>query len=290
MRWLIAVFLCLTATTVLAGETLRVTTWNLKWFPSGKANIRDPVEEPRRIAEAARVLKSLAPDVVLLQEVRDWTTCERLAASLKPLEYQVLVCSAFQDGGQLGWQQEAIIAKKPAQSSWSEPWKPTAGQVDPPRGFAFAAIRVSRADIGFYCVHLKSNLTRGDFERQRQLNILKREQATEQLMDHVRELQRRVLPAVKAVIVGGDFNTNRDQPLFVSERTLDLLASSGFKNAFPDSTPLVQRITHPANEGYPNATFDYIFSKGLQPSGCRILETSLSDHRPVTCSFVTSDQ
>src|SRR5450432_3862460 len=124
MRGLIAVFVVwLAATAALSAETLRVTTWNLKWFPSGKANLRDPVEEPKRIAEAARILRSLAPDVVLLQEVRDWETCEQLVSSLQPLKYQILVCSAFRDGGQIGWQQEAIIAKLPAQASWSESWK-----------------------------------------------------------------------------------------------------------------------------------------------------------------------
>jgi hypothetical protein len=31
------------------------------------------------------------------------------------------------------------------------------------------------------------------------------------------------MPTVKAVVIGGDFNTNRDEALFVSERTLDAL-------------------------------------------------------------------
>lgn len=289
MRWLIAAFLCLTATSVLAAETLRVTTWNLEWFPSGKANLRDPVEEPKRIAAAAGIIKSLAPDVVLLQEVRDWETCERLVSALKPLVYQVLVCSAFRDGGQVGWQQEAIIAKAPAQAqaSWSESWKST-GKVDPPRGFAFSSIRVSGVEIAFYCVHLKSNLVRRDFEQQTQLNILKRERAMAQLMDHVRDLQHRLLPSVAAVVIGGDFNTNKDQPLFVSEKTLDLLSSSGFTNGFAESTPLIRRITHPGKGKYPDATFDYIFAKGLVSMGCRTLQTSVSDHFPVTCDFSVS--
>src|SRR5438445_2851264 len=95
------------------------------WFPCGAANRRDAAEEARRISEAAVVLKSLNPDVGLLQEVRDWETCERLVASLLPLKYNVAVCSAFREGfgGQIGWQQEAIIAKRPAESAWSESWK-----------------------------------------------------------------------------------------------------------------------------------------------------------------------
>jgi endonuclease/exonuclease/phosphatase (EEP) superfamily protein YafD len=103
-------------------------------------------------------------------------------------------------------------------------------------------------------------------------------------MDHVRELQRRILPSVKAVVIGGDFNTNKDQALFVSEQTLD-----GFASGFPDSTPLLQRITHPGKGAYPDATFDYIFAKGLAPTKCRTLKTSVSDHLPVTCDLKITD-
>lgn len=284
MRGLVAAFaIWVAAIAALGAETIRVTTWNLQWFPSGKANLRDPVEEPKRIADAAEALRSLAPDVVLLQEIRDWETCERLVSALKPVAYQVLVCSAFKDGGQVGWQQEAIISKTPAQVSWSEPWKST-GKADPPRGFAFSSIRMSGVDIAFYCVHLKSNLVRGDFERQTQTNIFKRERAMAQLMDHVHELHS-ILPSVKGVVIGGDFNTNRDQSLFVSEQTLDLLSSSGFANGFSASTPLLKRITHAGQGKYPDATFDYIFSKGVQRTGCRISQTSVSDHFPVTCDL-----
>ena len=175
----------------------------------------------------------------------------------------------------------------PAQASWSESWK-VSGRVDPPRGFAFAAIHISGIDIGFYCVHLKSNLVRGDVERHQQLNILKRELATKQLMNHVRDLQSRMVPSVKAVVIGGDFNTNRDQPLFVSEKTHDLLTSAGFKNGFPDSMPLTERITHPGKGSYPDSTFDCIFTKGARPVKCRITQSALSDHHPVTCDLEIS--
>jgi endonuclease/exonuclease/phosphatase family metal-dependent hydrolase len=271
----------------LSAETLRVTTWNMEWFPSGAANRRDDAEEARRILEAAAVLKSLNPDVALLQEVRDWDTCEKLTQSLQPSKYYVAVCSAFREGfgGQIGWQQEAIIAKKPAQSAWSESWK-IKGTVDPPRGFAFAVFRFGEVDVGFYSVHLKSNLVRGNAERQSQLNILKRELASEQLISHVVDVQRRLMPSVKAVVVGGDFNTNRDQPLFLSEKTLDCLSQTGFKSAFSESLPLAQRITHPGKGKYPDATFDYLFLKGLEPVAApKITPVSVSDHRPVTCEI-----
>ena len=288
MRRLIIAFLALLATAGgLSAETLRVTTWNMEWFPSGVANRRDAAEEARRILEAAAVLKSLNPDVALLQEVRDWETCERLVASLDPLKYNVAVCSAFREGfgGQIGWQQEAIIAKTPAQSAWSESWK-TKGTVDPPRGFAFAVFRFGKTDVGFYSVHLKSNLVRGNAERQSQLNILKRELASEQLMSHVVDVQNRLMPSVKAIVIGGDFNTNRDQALFVSEKTLDTLSLAGFKNTFPPMIAFADRVTHPGKGKYPDATFDYLFLKGLEPvTSPKVTPVSVSDHRPVTCEI-----
>ena len=60
------------------GETIRVTTWNLQWFPAGSENLLPPAVEQQRIAAAAEQLKILNPDVLLLQEIRDWDTCERL--------------------------------------------------------------------------------------------------------------------------------------------------------------------------------------------------------------------
>ena len=44
-----------------------------------------------------------------------------------------------------------------------------------------------------------------------------------------------LLPLVKGIVIGGDLNTSKDQSLFVSEQTLDLLSSSRFKGGFSDS-------------------------------------------------------
>ncbi len=169
---------------------------------------------------AAAHLSALDADVLLLQEVRDWDTCERLTRALAPSKYEVLVCSAFRDpfGGGIGRQQVAILGRTPAQSAWSERWT-SVGRVDPPRGFAFAAIRLGTSDVGFYSLHLKSNLTMGSAAVSMQQNIAKREIAAEQLMRHVSDIQERTMPSVTRVVVGGDFNTNKDQSLFVSEKT-----------------------------------------------------------------------
>lgn len=208
-----------------AADTIRVTTWNLEWFPSGKPTKADPKLEEQRIQAAADIIEVLNPDVLLLQEVRDWETCEKLAKAVKSLRYKVAVVSAFKEFGSVGWQQEAILAKTDAESAWSASWS-TKGAVDPPRGYAFATFRFSGRLVGFYSIHLKSNLIRGgDVAKQAQTNILKRELAAEQLMAHVGEMQT-TFPTMKRLAVGGDFNTNSDQADFISERTLGIFSAA----------------------------------------------------------------
>ena len=48
---------------------VRITTWNLQWFPSGSANEASLERQNQRIKEAADVLRPINPDIILLQEV-----------------------------------------------------------------------------------------------------------------------------------------------------------------------------------------------------------------------------
>ena len=57
---------------------IRITTWNLEWFPNGSARETTPEKQAQRIQAAADVLKELNPDILLLQEVRDYDACNRL--------------------------------------------------------------------------------------------------------------------------------------------------------------------------------------------------------------------
>jgi exonuclease III len=124
---------------------IRITTWNLEWFPNGSAGEATPEKQAQRIQAAADVLKKLNPDILLLQEVRDYDTCARLGEAIQPGAHIVGICSAFKGGKQ----QEAIVAKVPAQAAWSESWKSMEG-IDPPRGFVFAWFKIGNADIGVY--------------------------------------------------------------------------------------------------------------------------------------------
>jgi endonuclease/exonuclease/phosphatase family metal-dependent hydrolase len=275
------VFLLLVLATGARSESIRVATWNLQWFPSGSTKPVSAEQEDANVRHAASVIGIANPDVLLLQEIRDWETCQRLVAALAPAKYEVLICSAFRDefSGGMGRQQVAILAKQSAQAAWSESWK-TTGPIDPPRGFAFSVLRFGTAEVGFYSIHLKSNLVLSGGETAVQANIRKREVSVEQLLAHQASLAA-PFPRLSAWIIAGDFNTNPDQEMFANEKTLGVLQTAGFFNSF-SSLPLAARVTHPGKGRYPDATFDYVMVKGLRTIGLpEILKTSASDHHLV---------
>jgi endonuclease/exonuclease/phosphatase family metal-dependent hydrolase len=265
---------------------IRITTWNLEWFPNGSAHDATTEVQAQRIAVAADVLRSIDPDIILLQEVRDYDACARLGEAIAPGTYHVAICSAFKEPFQsgLGKQQVAILSKYQAQAAWAERWKSMSG-VDPPRGFSFAWFKIGGEDIGVYSVHLKSNLiTHGNREAETAKNIQKREVAIAQLLTHVHDVIGTTMPSIKGVVIGGDFNTNHDQEMFAAERTLDSLAAAGYQNGF-EALALSERITHPGTHGFPDATFDFIFAKGLTASQPTVAHANASDHWPVTRDF-----
>ena len=259
---------------------IRITTWNLEWFPNGSPHETTPEKQAQRIEAAANVLRKLDPDILLLQEMRDYDACARLGEAIHPGAYQVAICSAFKGAKQ----QEAILAKIPAQAAWSEPWKSIEG-IDPPRGFAFAWFKIGGADIGVYSLHLKSNrITHGSEEVETAGNIRKREVSIQQLLAHIHDVIGTVIPSIKGLVIGGDFNTNHDQEMFSAEKTLDTLTSTGYRSVF-EGIPIEQRITHPGSHGYPDATFDYLFGKNMRIAKPVITPTNVSDHLPVTCDM-----
>jgi hypothetical protein len=131
--------------------SIRITTWNLEWFPNGSPKEAPPEQQDQRINEAANVLRPINPDIILLQEVRDYGVCARLGEAIGPGIYHVAICSAFKEPFQsgLGKQQVAILSKYQAQAAWAEPWKSMNG-VEPPRGFAFAWFKIGNEDVGVY--------------------------------------------------------------------------------------------------------------------------------------------
>jgi len=76
---------------------IRITTWNLEWFPSGSAHEASAEQQNQRIKEAADVFRPISPDILLLQEVRDYDVCARLGETIAPGIYHVAICSAFKE-------------------------------------------------------------------------------------------------------------------------------------------------------------------------------------------------
>jgi hypothetical protein len=60
--------------------------------------------------------------------------------------------------------------------------------------------------------------------------------------------------------------------------------NAGYQNGF-EGLALSERVTHPGTHGFPDATFDFIFAKGLTALQPTIIRTSASDHWPVTRDF-----
>jgi endonuclease/exonuclease/phosphatase family metal-dependent hydrolase len=265
-----------------SAANVRLTTWNLEWFPNGTPKDAPVSEQEKRIHAAADVLRNLDPDIILLQEIRDYDTCVRLAEAIKPHTYQVAICSAFKEPFQPGFgkQQVAILAKEPAQAAWAERWKSMEG-VDPPRGFAFAWFKIKGADFGVYSVHLKSNLIRhGDKAAETVKNVRKREVAAHQLLNHLRGVIARAIPNIQSEVVAGDFNTNPAE--FPADDTLKTLEDAGFRNCM-DGESATQHITHPGGHGYPDTTFDYVLAQHATIGPPNITHSKASDHYPVTC-------
>lgn len=287
MRWLNVLVLALVVAAAEPGgaEQIRVTTWNLSWFPAGSPDEAAPEAETATIEAVASTLNSLQPDIVLLQEVRDKEACEQLARRLGPATYEVNVCSVFRDGSDpaVAKRQVAILSRYPVLEARAEEWQPE-GALRPPGGFAFVAVRCTSADVGVFTLHLKNNIGSGD--RATQFNILLREISAEQLVRQLSELTGRATNRLSTLIVGGNFNTDLDQPRFISERTLRALLEAGFRHGF-DGVPLAERITCPGGGRYADATFDYLFVKGASfVAPPEVLLTDVSDHEPVTADLV----
>src|SRR4029077_2019582 len=219
------------------GEVVTIATWNLEWFPGGKPNSSQS-ERLVHIIAAKDALLDIRPDILCLQEVRDWDSVAELVFILP--NFQTLVVSRFREmgsSGPLSIQQLAIASNRPAESAWSESFKPS--PVAPPRGFSFAVIRHGKTLLLIYSVHFKSN--RGDATS----NIGKREEAARQLLAHVAEMESVYSGSAKVVtVIAGDFNTDPTDARFATQATFALLREK-FVWCW-ENVPLSERVTNPA--------------------------------------------
>ncbi|MEI8309383.1 MAG: hypothetical protein WCH98_01370 [Verrucomicrobiota bacterium] len=262
-------------------KNVRVVFWNMEWFPGGSptATSREVVAQ---ITKAVPVVAKLAPDIFCAEEILDE---KAMVISLyKTPGVTPQVCSAFlDDTGAVTMQQIAIASRSPSIGCWWESWKP--GAVTPKRGFSLAVFEPVPGNVLLvYAVHLKSN--RGQLAE----DIAMREESARQLLAHIGEMEKAYGKMGKVgVIIGGDFNTSRDDAKFHDEETLELFRKAGFKWVW-DGVPHKDRVTMPASPShdpkfppFPAACFDHAFTKGVKVSSASVaaIEDNPCDHRPV---------
>ncbi len=273
------------------GDVL-VTTWNMKWFPSGIPDLRnEEAAEKATIARAGRLLadvyreqtrKSGADLIVLAQEVRDAETMSDYARAAGVEGLKVVSVSNFKDGDVPIWQQMAILSTLPVLDAGFATWAKGIG-VSIPRGFAYALLDGGEAGpIACFSIHLKSNLNRSGTDVEGQRNIYKREAAAAQVLSVVRKMRDAFPDRELRVVVGGDFNTNDDDLEYVSEATLRSFYGAHFRSCFRDLRR-DQKVTRPGTNGFPDATFDYILYRGFERIVSRKIYPGepLSDHNLV---------
>lgn len=256
--------------------SITATFWNVQWFPGRRPNA-SRWEEDRQVRAVHRDLASLNSDLVALEEVRNF---EQAALAVKPLPgFKVDVCSNFPAReGQVEAQQVAITSRLQPLAAWAESWKPRSALL-PPRGFAFAAYQIApRQVLLVYALHLKSN--RGEIHEDMRI----REESMQQLLAHTKAMKE-AYEKLGALtwMVGGDFNTAPDDPRFGREKTVPALLAQDFQWAW-EGIPFKSRITVPADERYPAASFDQIFYRGATLARAWLVSTSpqSSDHRAVS--------
>ena len=270
---------CFLIFAVLAGS------WNLKWFPSGRAEHRASARvESANIADAADVIRANLKGsgrVLFLQEMRDAKACSNLVVAIGDTNLKVAVATAFRDfrDNRLQWQQLGIVTDLPViKAEWR--YSKKADGMFVPRGYAYALLDGGEEGrIACFCVHLKSNYGARKAAKKKE-NMLKREAAIRQVLAAAEKC------GADKILIAGDFNSDRFQKAFKDERMFPMLESAGFKDGWEGTDPS-ERGTHPGSSRYPDSTLDYVFYKGYSRCASRFLAPAVpvSDHRMLAMKF-----
>ncbi|MEZ5406209.1 MAG: endonuclease/exonuclease/phosphatase family protein [Verrucomicrobiia bacterium] len=277
MKFLVILLLCLW---VVQSSALTVVTWNLEWFPGGKAN-STPEEQQVHMKAAKAALKQLNPDVFIGIEMKDESSFKKLISAVPGLKSHVV--SNFRvSNNQKGLQQIGIASRWPAQSAWAEPWINVVNKL--PRGFSFTALENTNTHkfLMVYGLHLKSNLNRGKGDKEDQANRASRNESARQLIIHTESMEKIYKKEnIEGWVIGGDFNTN-DDGQFANDHVIANFEEAGFWNTWKN-VPKEKRLTWTGKGRYKPTTFDYILLKGLgKPSAVAPTNfLQVSDHLPV---------
>ncbi len=271
----------LLATQVAAAEPapVRVVTWNLLPREAGAGS------GEKTTAEAARVLKDLNPDVIVLEQVPDLLSCEDILDALKPADYQVAVFSSFRDAqtGDLSGRQVAILSRSKASNPCWDTWQAD-GSAAAPGGYAAAVIQLDGRNVGVFGVQLSDASPPDERGREGGAQQAARESATRQLVQQL-DAFRASSNTVQALVVAGDFNTTPDDPKLSREMTLTRLEHAGLASAFAGMTQ-GKRITLPGSGGHADTTVDYLFAGDTgRFANVQIVPVTVSFHYPVAADL-----
>ena len=165
-----------------AARDVVITTWNMKWFPSGKADLRISQEfESFKIGKAGKMLADAVSSVgfsegdgviIMAEELRDEDVCSNLVARCPIKGLGIAAVSRFKDkAGYPVWQQSAVFTNLKVVEAGYMPWQ-SERYVDMPRGFAFAVLGEGDELIACFCVHLRlMSISKGVIWRHRRISI-----------------------------------------------------------------------------------------------------------------------
>lgn len=247
-------------------ETLKVTTWNIE-------SLAQPVRGTNGAVEAAAtVLKRLAPDVVLLQGVRNWTMCDQLAQALQPTGFKVAVCSDFPPSGlpAQAQGQVAILCRSRAFFTWSEPWRDAGGKSEG-GGFAFAAIQAGAQRVGLFSSQFGP--------------LAASEGAARQLLNQVATLSHWEVNRVQNFILAASFESSAVGATPSHSPVLHVWEDAGFLDALLPRAA-IERLTLVPRAGRPGGVADYLLVQAATfPTRSQVSPVVLADHYPVTCEL-----
>lgn len=243
-------------------EPLRVLVFNIHAGKDAKGR--------GNLDEVAALVRSTGADVVLLQEVDRETRRSGGIDQLNVLSGATRFDGAFgksldYDGGEYG-----IAALSRTRFSASEthplptsPPQPRAGGATEPRVAHSARTRTAIGDVLVVNTHL-------DASREDEYRL----QEAQHLLTIVGERRAGSAP----VLIGGDFNA---EP---GSRVLDTLRGAGLRDAWAECGR-GDGLTYPSDR--PVKRIDYLFLTGtLGCTSARVIETTISDHRPLLVTVV----
>jgi hypothetical protein len=251
--------IALVAVLTAKADTLRVTTWNLRFLTTGSGSVNT-----NRLREAAAVLKKVDPDIILLQQVGGWQVCARLADALKPAAYHVLICSSFRAAEPgIAAPQTAVLSKHKGYFSWAEAWQEHSTN----GGFAFVAVQYGTQRLGLFSAQFDG--------------VSEPANSIGQLLNEVGSIRRWEANQPQVFVIAATFDTvmNRGSE---GEKAAAMMKSAGFENAFWE-TPAPGNVTF-IRDREPGVIADYIFAQNTCfPAEAQVFRSPVSDHNPVTC-------